>query len=270
MLTGLILRASIHRLKCLITRKSSQLIFVMINVYTIVVSEFSQNCRILLDQKTREVVVIDPGAEAERIFQLISSLNSQETIEKIDIIITHQHIDHAGGTKNLKEKIEEKFGLNVLVKFHKDCDQYKDTIEAQALHFGMSPGEYRNSPNADVYLKEGDSLKLGENKIKILDTPGHAPGHISLFFDVTHFSEFQNGIEVKYEVPFLIAGDTLFRSSIGRTDLPGGNHQQLLDSIRTKLFTLPENTIVMSGHGPNTNIGFEKETNYFLKENIEE
>lgn len=242
----------------------------MIKIYTIVVSEFSQNCRILVDEKSNEVFVVDPGAEAFRIFQLLSALNSERSIEKLDIILTHQHIDHVGAAKDLKIKIEEDFGLTVHVKFHKDGDQYKDTIEMQALHFGLSPTEYKNSPAADSYIKEGDVLKLGSNKALVLDTPGHALGHISLYFDVSSFSEFHNKLQTFYEDAFLIAGDTLFHSSIGRTDLPGGDHEQLLDSIRTKLFTLPDNTVVLSGHGPNTTIGFEKETNYFLKEMLEE
>ena len=105
------------------------------------------------------------------------------------------------------------------------------------------------------YTEDGDLLSVGSFSFQVLYTPGHAVGHISLFSD---------RLENSFAAPILIAGDALFKGSIGRTDLPGGNHQELLDSISNKIFTLPTNTVVCSGHGPNTTVGIEKKTNPFF------
>ena len=170
------------------------------------------------------------------------------------------HIDHVGGVQAVKKILEEQLHISSRLLYHKDASPFTKTIRMQAQMFGLNPNEYDDVPDADEYIDEETELYLGEQKIKILHTPGHALGHVSLYFDVESYKE-----ETTHFAPFLIAGDTLFSGSIGRTDLPGGNHAELLRSIREKLLSLPLQTIVMSGHGPNTTIGNEKGTNYFLQ-----
>lgn len=232
----------------------------MIQVYTLTVSDFSQNCRVLLDEESRELMIIDPGAEAQRIFSLIQSLNSKMGLEKVTIVLTHLHIDHVGAVKPLQALVLEQLKMEAPLYYHKEAAQFANTIRMQAHVFGLNLNDYEDVPEADKYIDEKSELSLGENSIQVLYTPGHAIGHVSLFFNVESFKE-----DKVYNVPFVVSGDALFYGSIGRTDLPGGNHQELLESIRTKLFFLPPDTIVMSGHGPNTTVGHEMETNYFLK-----
>lgn len=126
----------------------------------------------------------------------------------------------------------------------------RSSISGQAMMFGLSAKDYQDCPEPDQYLQDGDELLVGNFKIKALFTPGHSPGHLSFF--------------IAGERPTVISGDSLFKGSIGRTDLPGGNHRLLIKSIENKLLTLPENTIVLPGHGPDTTIFNEKNRNPFL------
>lgn len=203
------------------------------------VTPFQQNCTILFDSETREGVVIDPGGDVD---QIIATLE-QNGIAVKEIWLTHGHIDHAGGAEELKEKL----GLKI-VGPHADDQPLLDRLEEQGKRFGVAM-EVRNC-KPDRFLSEGDKVSFGEHVFEIYHTPGHAPGH------VIYFNRGQN---------FAHLGDVLFAGSIGRTDLPGGNHQQLLNSIRDKVFPLGDDVGFICGHGPGGRIGEERRTNPFLR-----
>jgi hydroxyacylglutathione hydrolase len=199
------------------------------------------NCSIFGDETTREAIVIDPGDQIEDILAVLE--RHRLTVKAI--VITHAHIDHIGGAAKLKAATEAPVYMNA-----NDQELY-DHLDMQASWLGMPTPE---RTTIDTAAREGDSLALGEASAQttfhFLDTPGHTQGSISVWIP----SENK-----------LVAGDTLFRDSIGRTDLPGGDSRQILRSIHSKLLTLPETTVVIPGHGANTSIGREKERNPFLQ-----
>lgn len=192
------------------------------------------NCYIVGCETTRKAAVIDPGGDAERILALLQQLN----LELEMVINTHGHFDHVGGNKRLLEAT----GVELLL--HEADRQLLAMAEQHAGLYGL-PTEL--SPQPQRLLKGGEVIRLGELQIKVLHTPGHSPGGICLLIE-----------------DHVIVGDTLFAGSIGRTDLPGGDHQQLLESIRTQLLPLPDDTVAHPGHGPATSIGREKLYNPFL------
>lgn len=194
------------------------------------------NCSIFGDEQTREAIVVDPGDDVEQILGLLSTHH----LKVKAIVITHAHIDHVAGAAVLREKTQAPVYLN-------DNDkQLLGALAMQARWLGMdTPAR----PEIDTASKEGTVLSLGEAEFHVIETPGHTPGSQSLWIP----SENK-----------LIAGDTLFRESIGRTDLPGGDPREILVSIKTKLLELPDDAIVIPGHGPETTIGHEKENNPFL------
>jgi glyoxylase-like metal-dependent hydrolase (beta-lactamase superfamily II) len=199
------------------------------------------NCSIFGDETTREAIVIDPG---DQIGDILAVLERHQLTVKA-IVITHAHIDHIGGAAKLKAATGAPVHMN-----SNDEELYKH-LDTQASWLGM---EAPSRTDIDSPARDGDSLALGEasspTTFHILHTPGHTQGSISLWIP----SENK-----------LIAGDTLFRDSIGRTDLTGGDSRQILRSIHSKLLTLPETAVVVPGHGPNTSIGREKERNPFLQ-----
>lgn len=195
------------------------------------------NCSIFGDEATKEAIVIDPG---DNIAQILGILKKHELKVKA-IIITHAHIDHIGGAAKLKAATGAPVHMN-----SNDAPLY-DQVDVQAAWIGMEPPE---RTDIDVNAQDGQSVKLSDTEFHILHTPGHTQGSISVWIP---------------EQNKLIAGDTLFRDSIGRTDLPGGNSRQILQSIHAKLLPLPETAVVVCGHGPNTTIGREKERNPFLQ-----
>jgi glyoxylase-like metal-dependent hydrolase (beta-lactamase superfamily II) len=197
------------------------------------------NCSVFGDETTREAVVIDPG-DGEDLNQLIALLNFHQLKVKA-IVITHAHIDHIGGAAALKAQTGAPVWMN-----SRDQDLY-DHLSVQAGWLGMSTPE---QTSIDHNPREGDTLAAGPHEFHVLDTPGHTAGSLCLY---------------SKEHATLIAGDTLFRDSIGRTDLPGGDGREILASIKTKLLTLPEDTEVICGHGPGTTIGREKRRNPWLK-----
>ncbi|HML16664.1 MAG TPA: MBL fold metallo-hydrolase [Bryobacteraceae bacterium] len=194
------------------------------------------NCSIFGDETSREAIVIDPGDNIGKIVALLE----KHALKVKAIVITHAHIDHIGGAARLKTITGAPVYMN-----ENDQALY-DHLDVQAGWLGMkTPAR----TEIDTNVREGDSLKLGGADFRVLDTPGHTQGSISLWIPAENK---------------LVAGDTLFRDSVGRTDLPGGDGRQILESIHSKLLTLPEDATVIPGHGPNTTIGREKEFNPFL------
>ncbi len=195
------------------------------------------NCSIFGDEQSKEAIVIDPGDNIPEILAILA----RHDLHAKAIVITHAHIDHIGGAQKLKTAT----GAPVYMNSHDSM--LSDRLDIQAAWLGVeTPG----NPGIDTPVREGDIVRAGATDFHVLDTPGHTPGSISLVIP----SENK-----------LIAGDTLFRDSIGRTDLPGGDGRQIIRSIRQKLLTLPEDTIVIPGHGDNTTIGREKRFNPFLQ-----
>ena len=195
------------------------------------------NCSIFGDETTHEALVIDPGDDISRI---VATLEKHQLKVKA-IIITHAHIDHIGGAAKLKKLTEAPVYMN-----ENDQALY-DAMEMQAGWLGIETPE---QTEIDSNARDAHSVTLGETAFQFLHTPGHTQGSTSIWIPALNK---------------LIAGDTLFRDSIGRTDLPGGNGRQLLASIKEKLFPLPDDTIVIPGHGGPTTIGREKERNPFLQ-----
>lgn len=199
------------------------------------------NCSIFGDESTREAIVIDPGDQIED----IQAVLERHRLTVKAIVITHAHIDHIGGAAKLKAATGAPVYMNA-----NDQELY-DHLDMQASWLDV-PTPERTA--IDAAAREGGSIVLGDasspTAFHFLDTPGHTQGSISIWIP----SENK-----------LIAGDTLFRDSIGRTDLPGGDSRQILHSIHSKLLTLPETVVVVPGHGPNTSIGREKERNPFLQ-----
>ena len=195
------------------------------------------NCSIFGDEQSREAIVVDPGDNIEEILSVLQ----RNALTVKAIVITHAHIDHIGGAAKLKAATGAPVYMN-----QNDQELY-DHLETQAAWLGT---ETPAQTEIDTNAREGDTLALGEAAFHVLHTPGHTQGSISLWIPAENK---------------LIAGDTLFRDSIGRTDLPGGDLRQILRSIHQKLMKLPEDATVVPGHGANTTIGREKARNPFLR-----
>lgn len=204
------------------------------------VTPFQQNCTIFFDDETRQGVVVDPGGDVS----LIDEAIRQNGLTISEIWITHGHIDHAGGADELRELL----GVQV-VGPHRDDLPLLERLETQAKSFGVTM-EARNLV-PDRWLVEGDRVSFGDHLFEVYHCPGHAPGHV-IFFN--------------REQSFAHLGDVLFRGSIGRTDLPGGDHATLLASIRDKVLLLGDEVGFLCGHGPGGRIGEERRTNPFLAE----
>jgi glyoxylase-like metal-dependent hydrolase (beta-lactamase superfamily II) len=210
----------------------------MLQAGIIPVTPFQQNCTILFDPDTKQGVIIDPGGDIDVILATIR----ENDITLLEIWLTHGHIDHAGGAAELREKL----GLKVIGP-QEDELPLLGMIEARGTGFNL-PGARNVVP--DRFLNDGDKVSFGGHEFEVYHCPGHSPGHV-IFFN--------------REQNFAHLGDVLFHGSIGRTDLPGGNHQQLLNSIRDKVLPLGDSVGFICGHGPGSQIGEERRTNPFLR-----
>lgn len=206
----------------------------MLIIKELVVGPLMANCFIFGCDETKEAVVIDPGGDADRI--LFSLADSGLKVKYI--INTHGHFDHVSANG----KIKNATGADILI--HPLDASMLGSLSTNAAIFGIS---VENSPPCDQTIEEGDTVSFGKITLKVLHTPGHTPGGISLYTDKIVF-----------------VGDTLFAGSIGRTDFPGGDFNTLISSIRTKLFKMDDDVRVLSGHGPETSIGSEKRFNPFV------
>lgn len=231
-----------------------------LRIQTLIVSPYEQNCRIITDLSTQTSVIIDPGADAPDILQIAEPARYPIT----SIFLTHCHIDHCGGVTHLLELLKSKFNQTPQLYYHSDDLPLAQAVDRLATERGWGP--HCKSPKLpDIDLKNQADFSIGHTTAKILFTPGHAPGHCSLFIPeitIEYSDAYTTGT---FSGPILFAGDCLFKQSIGRTDLPFGNLQTLLLSIKTHFLSLPDATLVVSGHGPITTIGEEKITNPFLK-----
>jgi hydroxyacylglutathione hydrolase len=204
------------------------------NYEIIVVGALETNCYLAFCEETLECAIIDPGAQAELIFPEIFDAG----LKPVYIVNTHGHVDHIGANRDMKDK----FSVPLLIHAADGAILVKN----QQFELGLFLGA-KDSPPADKTFADGDVIRIGKSSLRVLHTPGHTPGSVSLLAD-----------------GFLFSGDTLFFEGVGRTDLPGGSQKQLEESIRTKLMTLPDALLVLPGHGPHTTIGDERRNNAFL------
>jgi len=209
-----------------------------LNAGIVPVTPFQQNCTILFDDETKAGVVVDPGGDIDRILATLS----ESGIAVGEIWLTHGHLDHAGGAMDLKERL----GVE-LVGPHEADRPLLANLERQALSFGITEPVRNCTP--DRFLAEGDMLAIGEHRFRVLHCPGHAPGHVVYYNEKARFAH---------------VGDVLFNGSIGRTDLPGGDHATLLRSIKDKLLPLGDDIGFICGHGPGGRFGEERRNNPFL------
>jgi len=202
------------------------------------VTPFQQNCSLLWDTGTMDGVLVDPGGEAAKIMKAAKELG----VTIIEIWLTHGHLDHAGGAQDIRDALSVP-----VIGPHKDDQFWMDDIEMHWANYGHAGMGKNIVP--DRYLTDGETLKLGGVEFGVLHTPGHTPGHVVIY---------------NQDLQIAFVGDVLFRGSIGRTDFPKGNHQQLLDSITTKLWPLGAEMRFVPGHGPMSTFGVERADNPFV------
>ncbi len=209
-----------------------------IMVKGIVVGVFQENCWVIGNRRSGEAICIDPGDQPDEILALARDMGV--TIKYI--ANSHAHIDHVLGVKGVQSATGATFLLH-----HQDLDLLRDGFDMSAARFGLDPGQ--KPPLPDDYLEDGDTVEVDGLQLKVITTPGHTPGSVSF-----------------YTEGFLFSGDTLFRDSIGRTDLPGGSFEEEMDSICKRLLMLPPETVVLPGHMAETTIDYEMQHNPFVRE----
>ncbi|MGI9355960.1 MAG: MBL fold metallo-hydrolase [Rhizobiaceae bacterium] len=202
------------------------------------VTAFQQNCTLMWDEETRHGVVVDPGGDVPQIEIAIA-----EAGMTVDAIwLTHGHIDHAAGAMDLKDKLDVE-----IIGPHRDDTPLLKGLEKQAAMFGLGGAAQNCTP--DRWLDEGETLSIAGHSFEVFHCPGHAPGHVVFYNEAAKFAH---------------VGDVLFAGSIGRTDLPGGDHATLIASIKDKLMKWPDDVNFICGHGPASTIGKERASNPFL------
>jgi len=204
------------------------------NYEMLAVGPLETNCYVVYCQDSLECAVVDPGAEADRIFQLIA----RKSLKPALILNTHGHIDHIGANKDIKEK------FNIPLYIHSADSPMLENVQQSEMAIFLGA---MDSPSPDHLLNDGDKIKIGESFLRVIHTPGHSPGSVSFLGD-----------------GFLLSGDTLFFGGVGRTDLPGGSWKDMESSIKNKILTMPDEMIVLPGHGPITTVGQEKRANPFI------
>lgn len=211
----------------------------MVKAFTF--SPFQENTYIVIDDETQKAAVIDPGCYDQAEKETLSAFIDSRQLTVTHLLQTHSHLDHVFGSAYVKRKYGVKMYLHEL-----DMVIFNDVPKRMEMYGlrGYDPTE------VDVYLREGDKIAVGNITLDVLHTPGHAPGHV---------------VFVNHKDRYVIGGDVLFKGSIGRTDFPYCDHQALLNSIRTKLYTLPDDYTVYAGHMDPTTIGREKKSNPFIR-----
>ena len=201
---------------------------------SLVVGPLEVGCYIIGCSETKQVAVIDPGGDTDKITQIIQ----KKGLKPIYLLGTHGHFDHIGGVHHLQQMLNCEFLIS------KEDSFLVENIKEQAIFFGFDTAE---KPKIGRHIKDGDDINIGNVTIKVLETPGHTPGSVSFSINKNVF-----------------VGDTVFQGSIGRTDLPGGSYETLINSVKEKLFTLNDDTKLYPGHGPSTTLLDEKKYNPFL------
>lgn len=212
----------------------------MVQIKSFVFNPYQENTYVLYD-KTMDCVIIDPGMNNGREQNILSNFISEQELRPVMLLNTHCHIDHVLGNK----WVYDTYGL--LPQFHEGELPLLTAVPSYAPAQGIP---YEVSPIPATFLPDAGKISFGDSTLELIFAPGHSPAHLCFYSE---------------EDDFLIGGDVLFYTSIGRTDLPGGNYNQLISSIRDKLFLLPDSCRVYPGHGPATSIGFEKQNNPFLR-----
>ena len=212
----------------------------MLNIKAFTFNPYQENTYLIYNGHG-DTVIIDPGMYGSEEQQVFDTYISANKLTPTQLLNTHCHIDHVLGNKH----VYDTYGLKA--KFHEGEIPVLMEVQNYAPQMGF---RYEAAPIGEEFLSENDRIRIGEDLLSIILAPGHSPAHLCIYSPDQHF---------------LIGGDVLFRNSIGRTDLPGGNHEQLLQSIKNTIYTLPDETIVYAGHGPNTTVGHEKNTNPFIR-----
>jgi glyoxylase-like metal-dependent hydrolase (beta-lactamase superfamily II) len=217
----------------------------MLHVKVFTFSPIQENTYLVFNEK-KECIIIDPGCYFQEEKERLQSFIDTKNLTPKFLLNTHCHLDHVFGNKFIAETYE------LILHLHKKEESMLQMAPASGLMFNVPFDNYQGE---FIFLAEGDSIFLGEDKLEVIEAPGHSPGSICFYCR---------------EQNFIISGDVLFESSIGRTDLPGGDYETLLNSIKQKLFVLPDDVIVYNGHGPQTTIGREKKYNPFVGEVVYE
>lgn len=212
----------------------------MLKVHSFIFNPYQENTYLVYDRQG-DCIIIDPGMSNYREEEELKAFIDNNSLNPVALYNTHCHVDHVLGNNY----IYQQYGLKSL--FHEGEMSTLVAVTTYAPQMGFN---YTQAPIGEIFLKENDKISIGGYNLDIIFAPGHSPAHLCFYSE---------------ENKFLIAGDVLFRNSIGRTDLPGGNHQLLLNNIQKYIYTLPDDTIVYPGHGPSTTIGHEKNNNPFVR-----
>ncbi len=205
--------------------------------HIIPVTAFSQNCSVIYCPQTQQAAVVDPGGDAEKIKHEVSALGVTIT----QVLLTHGHLDHVGAAAEIAAHYQVP-----IIGPHREDAFLLESLPQQARMFGL---EDCAAFTPDRWLEEGDMVKVGEESLAVLECPGHTPGHIVFINDAARFA---------------VSGDVIFKGGVGRSDFPRGNHEDLINSIKTKLLPLGDDIVFLPGHGPMSTLGYERLHNPFL------